>query len=337
MTTAGTPRNRPTLADLARDLGVSPATVSKVINGRPGVSVEVRDLIEKSLHTRGYTKPLVNSNNDTIDLVFDELRDPAQLPIIAGAVRAVERHGLRLSIHTWQSDALHEPAIASDAVRRKPAGIILVRDRMSASERASMEARKLNFVSLNPRGTPPASAHVVYCDNWTGALDATRHLIAAGHRRIGMVTGPKDTLVTTARTGGFEAALREHGIEPDPSLVIHGDFTVESGTAAGARLLSLAHPPTAVFTHNDFEAIGVYTAARRAGVSIPDELSVVGFDDMPLAATLYPPLTTIHQPLAEMAARAVDIAVALHKGEQVPNHSVLATRLVQRGSVAPPR
>ncbi|WP_336632672.1 MULTISPECIES: LacI family DNA-binding transcriptional regulator [unclassified Microbacterium] len=337
MPASDAPRGRPTLAELARDLGVSSATVSKVINGRSGVSVEVREHIEETLRSRGYAKPLVNGNNDTIDLVFDELRDPAQLPIIAGAVEAVEQHGLRLSIHRWHDSLSPTSDIVADAVRRKPAGLILVRDRMTASERDGMAARKLNFVSLNPRGSPAGNSYAVYCDNWAGALSAARHLLEAGHRRIGMVTGPENILATDARTGGFDTALREYGIAPDPALVVHGDFSVESGAAGAQHLLALPDPPTAIFTHNDFEALGVYNAAQRAGVSIPDELSVVGFDDMPLSAALYPPLTTVHQPLAGMAARAVDVAVALHKGSDVPHHSVLATRLIVRGSVARPR
>jgi len=331
------PRGRPTLAELAAQLGVSSATVSKVINGRSGVSAEVREHIEQTLRARGYAKPLVNGNNDTIDLVFDELQDPAQLPIIAGALDAVERHGLRLSIHRWQNRRSSTSDIVSEAVRRKPAGLILVRDRITPQERDGMSARKLNFVSLNPRGSPAADTYAVYCDNWAGALSAGRHLIEAGHRRIAMVTGPENVLASDARTGGFVTALREHGVSLDADYVVRGDFSVESGMAAGDRLLALPVPPTAIFAQNDLEALGVYAAAQKAGVAIPDQLSVVGFDDMPLAATLFPALTTVHQPLAEMASRAVDIAVAVGRNESVPHHSVLATHLISRGSVSPPR
>ncbi|HTX01827.1 MAG TPA: substrate-binding domain-containing protein, partial [Acidimicrobiales bacterium] len=157
-----------------------------------------------------------------------------------------------------------------------------------------------------------------------------------GHRRIGTITGRPSVLCSQARLDGYRAALERAGVPLDPSLVAVGDFHYESALAAAWRMLDLADRPTAIFAASDVQAMGVYEAARQHQLRLPDDLSVVGFDDVPMAAWASPPLTTLHQPLAEMAALAVRSLLA-PAGTVLSERVELATSLVVRASTAPPR
>jgi LacI family transcriptional regulator len=172
--------------------------------------------------------------------------------------------------------------------------------------------------------------------NWSGGLSATEHLISLGHRRIGLIAGPKSLLCSRARLDGYRAALEAAGIEEQ--MIVPGDFMHESGFAGGAELLDRAHPPTAIFASSDTMALGAYEAARRRGLRVPDDVSIVGFDDLPESRWSSPPLTTVRQPLAEMGAQAARTALRLARGEDIEVPRVeLATELVVRDSTAPPK
>ncbi len=174
--------------------------------------------------------------------------------------------------------------------------------------------------------------------NWNGGLAATRHLLGLGHRRIAVVGGPADILCSRARMDGYRAAMDAAGVAIDPDLVSHGEFQVEEGVRKGRALLRRSDPPTAVIAGNDLQALGVYQAAREARLHIPEDLSVVGFDDLPVAQWVGPPLTTVRQPLVEMAIAAAELVLAMARGEQPGQTRVeLATELVVRESTAPPR
>jgi DNA-binding LacI/PurR family transcriptional regulator len=171
--------------------------------------------------------------------------------------------------------------------------------------------------------------------NWAGGMAATEHLIGLGHRRIGTITGRPAVLCSQARLDGYRAALARAGIAADPALVAVGDFHYESALTAALAMLDLPDPPTAIFAASDLQAMGVYEAARQRELRVPADLSVVGFDDVPMARWLPPPLTTMRQPLAEMAALAVR---TVREGDSADfNHRVeLSTNLVVRSSTAPP-
>ena len=169
-------------------------------------------------------------------------------------------------------------------------------------------------------------------------LNATRHLIDLGHTRIGMIGGPSRMMCSRARLDGYRAALETAGLPVDPKLVREGDFHHEAGYSAGRDLLSLSERPTAIFAGNDLQALGLYEAARELGLGIPDDLSVVGFDDLPMARWVGPPLTTVRQPLVAMAETAARLALRLGRGERLSSTRVdLATSLVIRHSTAAPR
>ena len=173
--------------------------------------------------------------------------------------------------------------------------------------------------------------------NWAGGLAATDHLLGLGHRRIGAIAGPGDYLCSRARIDGYRSALERAGARFDPALVRHGDFQHEGGFMLGGELLSLRERPTAIFAGSDQQAFGVYEAARQRGLRIPQDLSVVGFDDLPVARWVSPPLTTVRQPLAEMGRAAAQMLGEIIEGLPMRSSRVeLSTELIVRESTAAP-
>jgi LacI family transcriptional regulator len=182
------------------------------------------------------------------------------------------------------------------------------------------------------QGIPAVSAA-----NASGARAATEHLLSLGHRRIGVITGPADWMASTERLNGYRSALAAAGVLPVPELVVESDFSIESGEEAAGVLLDLPERPTAIFGFNDNVAIGVLRAAAEHGLAVPDDLSVVGFDDSEQAGLVTPALTTVRQPLAEMGRMAVSLLLRLLDHQRVEAMSIeLATRLVVRESAAAP-
>ena len=216
-----------------------------------------------------------------------------------------------------------------DAVAsRRSAGLILVVSELTPQQIARLNARGIPFVVVDPAGEPAPGVPSVGATNWNGGLSATRHLLELGHTRIGMIGGPPTMLCSRARVDGYRAALETAGLSVDPDLVRWGTFHVEAGYEHGQALLELPEPPTAIFAGSDLQAFGVYEAARVAGIDIPSQLSVVGFDDLPMARWVGPPLTTIRQPLTEMAATAARFVLGQTEDPRVE----LATTLVVRQS-----
>jgi DNA-binding LacI/PurR family transcriptional regulator len=221
---------------------------------------------------------------------------------------------------------------------RRPAGVIPVFSDLSAQQRAQLATIGIPLVVLDPNGVPNDEIPSVGSTNWIGGLSATRHLLELGHRRIAVITGPRWALSSRARLDGYRAALDAAGVPVDPALIREGAFEIADGMSHAAELLRLADPPTAIFAFNDGMAIGVYHAASLAGLRIPADLSVIGFDDYhPLDEWLVPPLTTVRQPLTEMGAAAARMVLDLVRGTTPqPKRLELATELVVRASTAAP-
>ncbi|HZC75177.1 MAG TPA: substrate-binding domain-containing protein, partial [Gaiellaceae bacterium] len=193
------------------------------------------------------------------------------------------------------------------------------------------------FVVIDPRLPLDARIPAVSSAHSSGAAEAVRHLLGLGHRRIAAITGPRDWVATEERRRGYHGALAAAGILPDPSLEIESDFEIAGGARAAADLLQRPDPPTAVFAFNDNLAIGTMHAARACGLRVPDDLSVVGFDDSEHASLVTPELTTVRQPLAEMGRTAVNLLRRLLDGQRVETlHVELGTRLIIRASTTPP-
>ncbi|MEV4090481.1 substrate-binding domain-containing protein, partial [Nonomuraea fuscirosea] len=218
---------------------------------------------------------------------------------------------------------------------RRTDGVVIVASRLSTGIQAQLSARSLPFAVVDPEGEPAPGVVSVGATNWNGGLAATRHLLELGHRRIGMISGPADMLCSQARIDGYRAALETAGLPVIPDLIKRGTFLVDSGHDQGHALLSLPEPPTAIFAGSDLMAFGVFEAARQRGLRVPEDLSVVGFDDLPLAKSAWPPLTTVRQPLQEMAALATRTVLAMGHGDVPETKRVeLATELIVRDSTA---
>lgn len=329
-----------TIASIAAELGVSVPTVSKVLNGRADVSADTRSRVESALQKHQYrrrTQATGQRSGPLIDLVFHELDSAWCIEIIKG----VRRTASDLGVGTVLSElgGRHRPQQSwLDAVlARRPLGVLLVLSRLEAAQQHQLESRSIPFVVLDTDGEPQGDVPTVGSNNWLGGLSATRHLLELGHRRVAVISGPADVLCSRARIDGFRSAHDELGVAVDPALVRYGDFAVEGGYRHGRDLLDRPDRPTAIFAGSDMQAIGVLRAARELGIDVPRELSVVGYDDLPVAEWMGPALTTVHQPLQQMAATATRMLVDLARGESVdPPRIELQTRLVVRESTTVP-
>jgi len=330
---------RTTLAAIAAEAGVSLPTVSKVVNGRPDVAPGTRARVERLLDEHQYSRSgqRRRRRSGLVDLVFNGLDSPWAVEILRG----VEEWG-----------AIHETGVAVSSVRHgdaRPAswtsalashdtdGVILVTSELTGSQLGQLRSAGIPLVVVDPVNPPPADLASVGATNWAGGLAATEHLLGLGHRRIAAIAGPGDYLCSRARIDGYRSALERAGIRFDPALVRHGDFQHEGGFVRGGELLSLRERPTAIFAGSDQQAFGLYEAARQRGLRIPQDLSVVGFDDLPVAGWVSPPLTTVRQPLAEMGGVAAQMLGELIEGLPLRSSRVeLSTELIVRESTAAP-
>ncbi|XHM95807.1 LacI family DNA-binding transcriptional regulator [Peterkaempfera sp. SMS 1(5)a] len=328
------PRGPVTIAYIAETAGVSIPTVSKVLNGRTGVSSETRARVEELINRYGYKKP-PGSRNNTVELVFRELKSLWAVEIIRGVERVASKNRVGVMVSEF---GLHDAPsrTVDDMVGRRPHCVLSVAQ-LSDEEREQLRDKGIPFVVFDPTEEPPDDVPFVGATNWRGGQSAARHLIELGHRRIAMIGGPQDVSCFRARQSGYTSAMEAAGLPVDPGRVVSAPLTREGGCEAARELLMQSDRPTAVFTSNDLQALGVYQAARELGLTIPDDLSVVGFDDLPVVAWVEPPLTTVHQPLTEMAAAATELALSLGRGERPAQIGVeIATTLTVRSSTAAP-
>jgi DNA-binding LacI/PurR family transcriptional regulator len=325
--------NPVTISYIAESAGVSVPTVSKVINGRSGVAADTRARVEALITQYGYRKSSPVQRTNLMELVVDELEHMWGIEIIRGVQQVVREHRVGLVLTEFGPDRSTIRYWIDDTISRRPDCIVTVAQ-LAESEQNQLRARGIPFVVLDPASEFPEDVPFVGATNWAGGRSATRHLIGLGHRDIAMISGPGH-LYCQARLDGHRSALQSAGLGAHD--VVRAELTQDGGHTAALALLTRPHPPTAVFTGNDLQAVGVYQAARSLGLRVPADLSVVGFDDLPIAGMLDPALTTVRQPLAEMAIAATELALALGRGENVSQIGIeLATKLVVRQSTAPP-
>ena len=327
-----------TIAEIARLAGVSAPTVSKVVNGRAEVGAETRALVQRVLQEHGYQHRRRNARASAlIELVFNQLAGVYPIEIIKGVQRVADENNLAVVVSESQGKQTPRRGWIESVLTRRPSGVIPVFSDLSAEQRTQLAANRIPFVVLDPTGIPDDEIPSVGSTNWHGGLSATRHLLELGHRRIAAITGPSWALCSRARLDGYRAALDAAGIPVDPALIRDGEFEIAGGLTSTTDLFRLPEPPTAVFALNDGMAIGVYHAASQAGLRIPQDLSVVGFDDYPLDAWLVPPLTTVRQPLTDMGTAAARMVLDLASGAELPSRRrELATELIVRSSTAAP-
>jgi LacI family xylobiose transport system transcriptional regulator len=322
------------MASIARLAGVSAPTVSRVINGRSGVALSTRQRVEAVIREHGYQRPDSIEPVAILELVFHALESLWALEIIRGVEQVAREHELAVVLTEMQGRLTPGRAWTEQVLTRRPTGVVAVFSELTVAQQSQLATRGIPLVVLDPTGEPLHETPSVGATNWSGGLAATRHLLDLGHRRIAMISGPPEWPCCRARLDGYHAAMDAAGAT---SLVRVSTLYVEGGLRDGRELLRLPEPPTAIFAANDLQALGVYEAAREAGVRIPEDLSVVGFDDLSFTQWSGPPMTTVHQPLVQMGAAAANLVLALAAGRQ-PEHTriELATTLMIRASTAPP-
>lgn len=329
---------RATLSRIAADAEVSTATVSKVLNGRAGVSPATRERVEDLLREHGYRRRNGHEPAGLIELVIVGTVSPWSAEVIRGVQRIARDTGLGVVVTAVEREDADDGARdwVGDLLRRQVVGAVLAVPELDATQKHRLRSRDVPFVLMDPAGDPDPSVPMVGSANWTGGRLATEHLLGLGHQRIGVITGPAGVISAQARLSGHRSALDHARIAQDPDLIVVGDFEHDRGVELARELLALPERPTAIFACSDLMALGVYEAARQAGLSIPGDLSVIGFDDLPVAAWAGPPLTTVRQPLIDMGSEAARLVLALRRGDEVPAVRVdLACELIIRESTAP--
>jgi LacI family xylobiose transport system transcriptional regulator len=302
------------------------------------VALETRRRVEAALREHGYRRPESVMRAAGVEVVFFGMQSNLAVEIMRGVEQVVSEHKLAVGF----IDALHQASTgrswARDLLVRRPTGVIAVHLGFTSEQHDLLAASAIPLVALDPTGEPEHSVPSVGATNWSGGIEATRHLLDLGHRRIAVITGPTERLCARARLAGARAALDAGGVPLDEQLVRTGRwFAFEDGLSHARELLRLPDPPTAVLCGNDLQALGVYEAARQAGLRIPHDLSVIGFDDISYTRWCGPPMTTIRQPVAEMGAAAAKLVLSLAAGQPLTQTRVeLATTLIVRDSTAPP-
>lgn len=329
---------RVTLRDIADQAEVSLATVSKVLNGRTDVSAATRGRVEDLLSVHGYRRRGTPTSSSLVELVFHELEAAWSMEIIKGVEDVARAAGF--SVVLTESGSRHAPAAdwIDGVLQRRPVGVVLVFSAIPDQYREVLRARSIPFVIIDPAGDPTPDVPSVGSANWSGGLMATRHLIDLGHRRIAAITGPDDMMCSHARIDGYRSAMTAAGLPIDPDLIRFGDFHTSGGRQHGFDLLDRDDRPTAIFAGSDLQALGVMESMRQLGLRAPDDVSIVGYDDIPLATWVSPRLTTVHQPLRRMAEEATRLVIRMREGTAIGATRLdLATDLVVRESTAPPR
>ncbi|XVV00532.1 LacI family DNA-binding transcriptional regulator [Actinosynnema sp. CA-248983] len=326
-----------TISQLAELAGVSVATISKVVNGHPDVAPETRATVEGVIRAHGYRRKRRATRSQLVEVVLHAITGDYATEILNGAAQVAAAHGLAVVVSELHGRHTPDRDWIEGVLARRPAGVVAVFSGPTPSQQDRLRSRGIPLVLVDPTDEPDRGVWSVGASNWSGGLSATRHLLELGHRRIATITGPFRTLSGRARLDGYRAALDNAGVKVDPALIREGDFQIADGREHTRDLLRLPDPPTAIVACNDGTALGVYQAAHAAGLRIPADLSVVGFDDIPSSREMIPPLTTVRQPLRDMAAAATEAVLALSRDE-LPRQSrlVLATDLVVRASTAPP-
>ncbi|TWD82637.1 LacI family transcriptional regulator [Kribbella amoyensis] len=334
---------RVTLATVATSAGVSIATVSKVLNGRSDVSESTRARVQAVLEEHEYVgRRPEQVDRTTVELFYQGFLNNYSVEVIQGVVEAAQTADVDVVVSTHPprppgrtaSRAAQWIRDLTSTGRRAAIGIT---SDLTDADLAALARARLPLVVVDPVNVAQPDVTSVGSTNFAGGIAATQHLLSLGHRRIAYLGGPPTSGCNQARMNGFRGAMEAAGAPVPKEYVWTREFLYDDGLAGGAALLDLPEPPTAIFAGSDEVALGVMEAARARGLRVPEDLSVVGFDDTQVARLASPQLTTIKQPLREMGSVALRTALRLAAGEKVDSHHVeLATRLVTRDSTAQP-
>jgi LacI family transcriptional regulator len=328
-----------TIRDVAEKAGVSLATVSHVVNNTRYVSDAVREKVIEAMEVVGYrpnalARSLRRGKTHTIGLILPDSSNP----FFAEVGRVIEdeayHQGYSVVLCNTEGSSEKESHYVKVLTEKQVDGIIFLAEGDRAEPLELLLDQKISVVLVDEEVPDyKATVDVVIIDNYGGGFTATEHLIKLGHRRIACITGPSPVTLSAERVTGYRDALAKNNLQYDPSLVLRGDFHQETGYAQTRALLSLSERPTAIFACNDLMAMGALRAAFEMGLRVPQDLSIVGFDDFDFASFTIPPLTTIAQPKDEMGRLAIHLLVDRMTNESHEfKHTCLSTKLIVRGS-----
>jgi LacI family transcriptional regulator len=335
------PGQRPTIFDVAARAGVSYATVSRVVNGSPNVRESTRQRVQSAMLELGYVahvtaRALASGRTQAIGLLAQEVDNPFFSVLIKGIDHEISAAGHDLLLCTTHNRQEKEAQYVARLSHGMVDGLLIILPHELPAYVAQLRADRYPFVLIDHDSDAPG-CNVINAANRSGTREGITYLVELGHRRIGCITGRPDVGATHQRLAGYHDALDAAGISRDDTLVVEGDFLEVRGYEAAVALLAQPDPPTAIFASSDVAAFGVLGAARDAGLRVPEDLSVLGFDDIVEASYPSASLSTVRQPLREMGHVAVRRLMSLMtEPAQAPERIVMGTELVIRRSTAPP-
>jgi LacI family transcriptional regulator len=330
-----------TIIDVAEEAGVSYATVSRVVNNKPYVKAETRARVLQAMTRLGYqanlqARSLAGGRSNVIGLLVVDLATQYIGELIHGIDDILAANQYELMLYTTHRRKVKESAYVNMMARGLADGLLIVLPREPEAYLQWLRLRQFPYVLIDQFGIDESDLSVT-ATNYQGGYEATKHLIDLGHRRIGIITGWMDMVSACHRLEGYRAALADNNIPYDENLVYEGNFTRACGFQGANGFLDSPQPPTAIFASNDDTAFGVADAALARNMKVPTELSVVGFDDIPMAASHVPPLTTVRQPLEDIGQSATRMLLNLIQNPDEDQASiVLPTELILRGTTASP-
>src|SRR5579871_1930685 len=327
------------IKDIARLVGVSHSTVSRALRESPVVNAETAVRIKKVAQQHGYRASLIGRGlvlrrSMTVGCVATDITDPFVAEVVAGIEDVANRHGYAVFLASSHANPERELDVVRSFQERRVDGIVTPASRVGSLYLSQLEELKTPIVLINNQH-PGSYTYSVSIDNLEAARLMTRHLLELGHRRIGYIGHRGGSQANADRLNGIRLELRRAKLQLSRELIVHADATPEGGRAMMSRLLDQRHPPTAVFCYDDLTALGALAAARTAGVSVPGEVSITGFDDLFVASYSSPPLTTLRQPMKQMGRRASEILLALLRGETSKRTVTFSGELVRRESTGP--
>lgn len=334
-------KQSPTLTEVALASNVSPMTASRAINNRSGVSIKTKEHVLKVAAELGYVvnraaQKLSGGRSHVIGVIAADLENPFISAVVAGATQAAWDAGYETLVFSQVNRGKRPSGSVMHLLRQISDGVIAVLP-LEYGYLGELASINIPVITVDHRGKH-AEFPSIATDSYEGARIAVRHLAELGHQRIAYITGDERLASAKDRRRAYVETIAQLGLHRDPLLIVAGDYTQRRGFEATQKLLSLKLRPTAIFAANDMSAIGAIAAIREAGLRVPDDISVVGFDDIPTASQSFPPLTTVRQPIHQMGRSAVNTLLALIAGIEPASPQVaLSNELVIRCSTAAPK
>ncbi len=334
----------PTMKDVAKHAGVSISTVSHVINKTRYVEPETREKVYQAIKTLGYRPNILASSlrkrvTNTIGLIISNITNLFYPEVVRGVEDLLAKYNYNLILCNSDEDVEKEKNYIEVLFSRRVDGLIITPSKSSETRENLDLFREKNIpIVLVDRKIEGLEEDVVLADNIEGTYEAISYLVSLGHKRIGIITGPLDTTTGCERLEGYLKALEDKGIKKDDNLIYEGDFKEEGGYKGVEALLNINNPPTAIFTSNNLMALGALKKITELGLKIPQDLSLISFDDMDWFPYFSPPLTAVYQPAYELGETAVKLLFErLKRGRKKRKEVRLPTKLIIRESCAPPK